>query len=183
LRPGLGLSAFVGGKLHPGVHGAAGEIALLPVIAEQDLDELVRRAARQPGEQLLLDEAASSNGVVRLAHRLGLDGVRSARHVYRAARDGDATAVRVLRAHTKQLALAVTAAAGVLDPELIVVSGYLDEPVSGDLRQVLRALDANGPELVSGHLGEEAVLLGAVAAGLPAAHERVFARSLDTVAS
>ena len=73
----------------------------------------------------------------------------------------------------------MAAAAAVLDPEMIVVSGYLDEPVAAHLREVLRTLDADGPDVVPGHLGEEAVLLGALAAGLPAAHERVFARSQD----
>ena len=42
----------------------------------------------------------------------------------------------------------------------------------------LRRVNPDGPALVAGRLGEEAVLLGAVAAGLPNAFERVFARAL-----
>src|SRR6266511_3570890 len=129
LRPGLGLSAFVDGRLHRGVHGAAGEVALMSLIAAHPLDALIRRAAQSPGEQLMLEEAVSSSGVVR-------------------------------------------------DPDLIVISGFLDEAVSAHVQKALRAVNALQPAFVMGHLGEEAVLLGAVAAALPAAHERVFIRSL-----
>jgi predicted NBD/HSP70 family sugar kinase len=177
LRPGLGLSAFVGGRLHTGVHGAAGEVAMLPVIVQHDLGRLVQRAARHPGEQLMLDEAASTSGLVRLAHRLGLTAARTAPQVYRAARDGDRTARKAVRIHARQLALTVAAAAAILDPELVVISGYLDDRVAAHVSDVLKAVDATESGVVAGHLGEDAVLLGAVAAGLPRAHERVFARA------
>jgi predicted NBD/HSP70 family sugar kinase len=177
LRPGLGLSAFVDGRLHRGTQGAAGEIAVVPLVAAHPLDELVRRAAAAPGEQLMQEEAVSSAGTVRLAHRLGLAHVRSAREVYRAARAGDRIARRVVRVHAQQLALTLAAAGAVLDPELIVISGYLDGDVSARVQQALRAVDARAPAIVMGHLGEEAVLLGAIAAALPPAYERVFARS------
>ncbi len=178
LRPGLGLSAFVDGRLHRGVHGAAGEVALMSLIAAHPLDALIRRAAQSPGEQLMLEEAVSSSGVVRLAHRFELTQLRTAREVYRAAHAGDRTAKRVVRIHAQQLALTVAAAGAVLDPDLIVISGVLDEAVSAHVQKALRAVNALQPAFVMGHLGEEAVLLGAVAAALPAAHERVFIRSL-----
>jgi predicted NBD/HSP70 family sugar kinase len=177
LTPGLGLSAFVDGKLHQGVHGAAGEVALLPIVAEYTLNTLIRRASRFPGEQLMLEEATSSAGAVRLAHRLGLTDVRTAKDVYRAARAGDRIAKRVVRIHAQQLALTVAAAAAVLDPELIVISGPLDEKVAEHMQEALRTVNGVGPTVVAGRLGEAAVLLGAIAAALPRAHERVFARS------
>jgi predicted NBD/HSP70 family sugar kinase len=178
LRPGLGLSAFVDGRLHVGAHGAAGEIALLPLVAEHPLDRLVRRATRHPGEELMRDEAASSAGAVRLAHRLGLADLGTVGALYAAARDGDRTARRVVRAQARQLSLIVAAAAAVLDPELIVINGAVDETVLDYVRDVLRTVDVVGPALVPGKLGDEAVLLGAIATGLPAARERVFARTL-----
>jgi predicted NBD/HSP70 family sugar kinase len=177
LRPGLGLSAFVGGRLHTGVHGAAGEVAMLPVIAQHDLDGLVRRASRHPGEELMLDEAASTSGLVRLAHRLGLTAARSASQVYRAARDGDRTAGKAVRIHARQLALTIAAATAILDPELIVINGQLDDRVSAHVSEVLKAVNTTDSSVVTGHLREDAVLLGAVAAGLPRAHELVFARA------
>jgi predicted NBD/HSP70 family sugar kinase len=123
------------------------------------------------------EEAASSDGAVRLAHRLGLEDVRKARDVYQAARDGNRIAKRVVRVHAQQLALTVAAATAVLDPELVVVSGVLDETITEQLQEALRTVNGVGPTVVAGHLGEEAVLLGAIAAALPQAHERVFARS------
>lgn len=178
LTPGLGLSAYVDGKLHQGVHGAAGEVALLPIVAEYPLGTLIRRAAQYPGEQLMREEAASSDGAVRLAHRLGLENVRKAGDVYQAARDGNRIAKRVVRVHAQQLALTVAAATAVLDPEMVVVSGALDETITQQLQEALRTVNGVGPTVVAGRLGEEAVLLGAIAAALPLAHERVFARSL-----
>jgi len=58
------------------------------------------------------------------------------------------------------------------------VSGSLDEDVAAELRAALAAVNGLAPALAIGHLGEEAVLLGAVAAALPAAHERVLLRGL-----
>jgi predicted NBD/HSP70 family sugar kinase len=165
LAPGLGMSAFIDGRLHSGVHGAAGEVALLPALADHAVDGLS-------------GEAASSAGVVRLAHRLGLDGVRHAHEVYRAAAGGDRTAARAVDVYTRHLALAVAAAVAVLDPALIVVSGAAEETVVARIAAAVRQVNPDGPALVAGSLGEEAVLLGAVAAGLPHAIERVFARSL-----
>jgi predicted NBD/HSP70 family sugar kinase len=177
LKPGFGLSAFVGGEPHRGVHGAAGEIALLPVVAAHSLDGLVRQADQTPGEELLLEEAASASGMVRLAQRLGHADLRTARDVCRAADAGDRVAARALRTHTHQLALAVAAAAAILDPALIVVSGAVDDRVTAHVRDALKAVNALAPDLVPDRLGEEAVLLGTVAAALPTARERVFARA------
>jgi predicted NBD/HSP70 family sugar kinase len=176
LQPGLGLSAFVGGRLHRGVRGAAGEVALVSLIAAHPLGVLMRRAAETPGEELMREEAVSSAGLVRLAHRLGLPELRTAREVYRAAGAGDRTARRVVRTHAQQLALTVAAAGAVLDPELIVISGYLDDEVSAQVQEALRAVNALQPAFVMGDLGEEAILLGAIAAALPEAQERAFAR-------
>ena len=57
--------------------------------------------------------------------------MRTAQGVYRAARDGNRVARRVVRTQARQLALAIAAAASVLDPQLIVVSGTVDETVVG----------------------------------------------------
>jgi predicted NBD/HSP70 family sugar kinase len=89
----------------------------------------------------------------------------------------------VVRTHAQQLSLIVAAAAAVLDPELIVINGTLDETVVDYVRDVLRTVEAGEPALVLGGLGDEAVLLGAIATGLPPAHERVFARSHDSRAA
>ncbi|TMM35765.1 MAG: ROK family transcriptional regulator [Actinobacteria bacterium] len=183
MRPGLGLAAFVDGRLHRGVHGAAGEVAVVPLVAAHPLDTLVRLAAGGPGEELMREEAVSSAGLVRLAHRLGLPQLRGARDVYRAARAGDRKALRAVRVHAHQLALTVAAAAAVLDPALVVINGVLDEPVSAQVRKALGALDALPPAFVTGHLGEGAVLLGAIAAALPPAYERVLARGLRPAGS
>jgi predicted NBD/HSP70 family sugar kinase/DNA-binding transcriptional ArsR family regulator len=178
LRPGLGMSAFVGGRLHRGVHGAAGEVAVIPLVAAHPLDALVRLAAGTPGEELMREEAVSSAGLVRLAHRLGRPELRGPRDVYRAARAGDRVARRAVRVHARQLALTVAAAGAVLDPELVVISGTLDDDVCAQVRKALGAVGALPPAFVLGHLGDQAVLLGAIAAALPPAFERVLARGL-----
>jgi predicted NBD/HSP70 family sugar kinase len=123
------------------------------------------------------EEAASTDGALRLAHRLGLADVTTVTALYAAACDGDRTARRVVEQHARQLSLIVAAAAAVLDPKIVVVSGHPDDTVLEYVRDVLRTVDEAAPPLVPGTLGEDAVLLGAIATGLPAARERVFTRS------
>src|SRR5438477_586401 len=61
---GIGMGLVLEGKLHRGAHGAAGEIAFLP-LTDGELD---RRDARRRGA---LESAVSSAAVVRAARRAG----------------------------------------------------------------------------------------------------------------
>ncbi|MEW2546450.1 ROK family protein [Streptomyces sp. NPDC047002] len=174
---GLGAGVVADGRLFRGVHGAAGEIGYLP------MRPLPAAGDREPGERGArggpMEEAVSADAVVALARSLGMpeSSAHTAKDVFAAARAGDATALRVVEREGARLAHAVAALAAVLDPELVVLGGGVGG--NGDLllpplRACLRELTPLRPRVVGSALGDDAVLLGAVARAAEAARERVF---------
>src|SRR5207244_9808776 len=84
---GIGMGLVLDGKLHRGAHGAAGELAFLPLgNAPLEPSDTRRRGA--------LESAASAAAVVKAARRAGTR-LRSARTVFAAAAAGDRRAREV----------------------------------------------------------------------------------------
>jgi predicted NBD/HSP70 family sugar kinase len=171
---GIGMGLVLGGRLHRGAHGAAGEIAYLPFGSAESTDA---RDARRRGT---LEAAASAAGIVRAARRKGMGGPISARHVFASAHKGDARAVRVIANEARLIAKAVSAVVAVADPELVVFGGgigqapgFLDA-VAGELRKIAPIV----PELRVSALGQDAVVDGCLAAGLDRAWEIVVSGRL-----
>jgi len=175
---GVGMGIVVDGRLYRGARGAAGEVAYLPVGADggpgappASGPDLRRRG--------MLEEATSADAVVRTAAALGMAGARSAQAVFEAARRGDPIALEAVELEGRRLALAVGSVAAILDPELVVLGGgigrnldLLREPMARRLAQ----LAPLRPSIVVSHLGEDAVLRGAVATALDLARDLVFER-------
>jgi predicted NBD/HSP70 family sugar kinase len=169
---GIGLALVVDGQLRRGAHGAAGEIAYMPIGPGDPKDPANRRRGA-------LEESAAAAGIVREAKQLGMRGPLSAESVFSAARRGNRAARRVVEIEAERLALAIATITPVLDPELVVLGGgvgrngdLLLEPIEHELRQLLTFR----PKVAVSALGDDAVLQGAVAIALEAARERVFAR-------
>lgn len=161
---GLGMGIVADGRPFTGARGAAGEIGFLPW------------PAREPGT---LEDAVSAEAVVRAARTLGMTGPLTAKSVFEAARAGTPAAVAAVRQEGERLAHTVAAVAAVLDPELVVLGGGVGH--SADLllrtvRDTLRRLTPLRPRVAAGALGEDAVLLGAVATALGTARDVVFER-------
>ncbi|MCQ4082325.1 ROK family transcriptional regulator [Streptomyces sp. RB6PN25] len=177
---GLGAGLVADGKLFRGGHGAAGEIGYLPMSplpveneASADRGTQAEAAARRG----TLEGAVSADAVVRLAHAMGMTGARSAKDVFAAARAADAVACRVVEHEAGRLAHAVAALAAVVDPELVVLGGGIGRNTDlllGPLRSTLRDLTPLRPRVVPSALGDDAVLLGAVATAADVARDRVF---------
>jgi predicted NBD/HSP70 family sugar kinase len=156
---GMGAGLVLRGELHRGRHGAAGEIDFALV----GIDETVDPAAPQ---------------VAELASELS--GRRTdARAVFRAARNGDDSARAVVDEIARRIALHLAPIAAVADVELVVLGGgigangdLLLDPVSRLLGEWLPF----PPRVEISTLGEAAVLTGALAVGLQAALENVFAK-------
>src|SRR6266516_563348 len=156
---GMGAGLVLRGELHRGRHGAAGEIDFALV----GIDETVDPSAAQ---------------VAELASKLA--GRRTdARAVFRAARNGDDRAREVVEEIARRIALHVAPIAAVADVELVVLGGgigangaLLLEPVSRLLGEWLPF----PPRVEVSTLGEASVLTGALAVGLQAALENVFAK-------
>jgi predicted NBD/HSP70 family sugar kinase len=169
---GIGLALVIDGQLRRGAHGAAGEIAYMPIGPGDPKDPANRRRGT-------FEEAAAAAGIVREAKRLGMRGPLTAESVFSSARRGNRAARRVVDLEAERLALAIATITPVLDPELVILGGgvgrsgdLLLEPIERELRQILPFR----PKIAASVLGDDAVLQGAVTIALEAARERVFAR-------
>ncbi len=157
---GIGMGLVLGGQLHRGRHGAAGEIGYLPLGSDDD-----EKDARRRGR---LEAAASAAGIVRAAKRAGITGPLSARKVFAAADRGEPWAVTIVAEEALLVAQAVCAVITVVDPELIVLGGGVGQ-AAGFLDAVaiqLRPLAPVLPELRVSALGADAVVDGCLAAGI-----------------
>ena len=173
---GIGMGIVVNGQLFRGGHGAAGEVGYLPYgwpaggMPGPEAD---------PPPQGMLEQAAAARSVVEIAAANGVQGVRTARDVFRLARSGDAGAWRAVEEEAARLAFVVASVAAVIDPELVVLGGgigsntdLLQEP----LERALARTTPLAPRIVAGELGEDAVLVGAIATALGTARDLVFDR-------
>jgi predicted NBD/HSP70 family sugar kinase len=116
---GTGLGLVLGGELHRGTHGAAGEIDWALAGSGEELDP-------------------SAEGVSALATEVswpgGVDGSTppyDARNIFTAARRGDSLARSVVDVIARRIAAHIAPVAAVADPELVVLGGGLG--MNGDL--------------------------------------------------
>lgn len=168
---GIGMGIVVNGQLFRGAHGAAGEIGYLPY----------GTARATPPDRGMLESEVSGDSVVRKARQHGLD-VRSAKELFERARKGEKPALRAVTEEAEQLAFVVGAVTAVIDPELVVLGGGIGsntDLLAEPLEQALRRTTPLRPKIVTGELGETAVLSGAIAMGLGSAREVVFDRALE----
>ncbi|MER5726776.1 ROK family protein [Streptomyces sp. NPDC002138] len=162
---GLGMGIVTDGRIFTGAHGGAGEIGFLPW------------AGRPRGTNA--EAVASAEAVVAAARERGMTGPLTAADVFDAARARVPAAVEAVEAEGEHLALIVSAVSAVLDPDLVVLGGGLGQ--SADLllptvRRALRTLTPLRPKVTAGVLGEDAVLMGAVATALDAARDMAYQR-------
>jgi predicted NBD/HSP70 family sugar kinase len=154
---GIGMGLVLDGELHRGAHGAAGEIAFLPLADGS------------------LESAASGAAVVAAARQAG-SPLPSARDVFAAAAAGDAGAREVVAAEATVVAHALVSIVAVVDPELIVLGGGIGrapgfaEEVHGRLAELSPLV----PEVRPSALGEDAVVDGCLAVGGDRLWERVL---------
>ncbi|HEY7421244.1 MAG TPA: ROK family transcriptional regulator [Gaiellaceae bacterium] len=145
---GIGMGLILGGELHRGAHGAAGEIAFLPLADDS------------------LESAASAAAVVDAARQAG-SMLRSARAVFAAAAAGDRDAREVVAAEAAIVARALVSIVAVVDPELIVLGGGIGRApgFAEAVHARLAELSPIVPEVRPSALGEDAVVDGCLAVG------------------
>lgn len=120
---GVGLATVLGGRLHRGASGAAGEIGWLPVPGAPVASHL--RTPLDGGLQWLV----GANGVRTLASRYGLeapharDCVRAAVAALPSPADDGSSAGAFLGELAHRIALGATSVCAVLDPGLVVLGG------------------------------------------------------------
>jgi predicted NBD/HSP70 family sugar kinase len=168
---GIGMGLVLDGRLHRGVHGAAGEIAFMPISEGRGTDEV---DARRRGA---LEASASASAVVRAARRAGMRGPVSARRVFTAAARGDERAAAIVAQEARLVAKAICSVVTVVDPELVVLGGGIGQApgfaaaVTEELRQLAPVL----PEVRVSALGTDAVVDGCLASGAELAWRQLTA--------
>jgi predicted NBD/HSP70 family sugar kinase len=177
---GLGAAVVLGGRLHRGFTGGAGEVGFLPVPGVPLVRQVTK--ANSGGFQ----ELAGSQVIPRLARELGISPIPegpyaevAAELVRRAAADPDSGPHRhLLATYATGLATGVAALVAVLDPELIVLSGTAltagGEPLRALVEAELAELAASRPRLALGDVRERPVLRGALESALAATRDEVF---------
>ncbi|MFI0898235.1 ROK family protein [Streptomyces sp. NPDC020983] len=153
LSPGAG--SLIGGRLHRGFGGAAGEIGALHLLGQEATPEHLLSTTGEPLHPL--DEPAVTR-------------------VFTLARQGDAQATHAVQRFLHRLVHDVAALVLAIDPELVVVGGWaagLDgilEPLRAELaRYCLRT-----PRVVLSALGQEAIATGALRLALDHVEEQLF---------
>ena len=180
---GLGLAAVIGGRVHRGVAGAAGEIGYLPVPGV-GLPENVRRPSTGAFQSLV-----GASVVRRLAEGFGFGGRSGSDVAVAAAAVTEAAAhaasgsggrgTEFLDELASRVALGVAAISVVLDPGLVVLGGgiglaggdELARRVAADVGRICPATPRVVPTLMTGR----PVLRGAMLAAVDAARTELLA--------
>ncbi|MFE2284026.1 ROK family transcriptional regulator [Streptomyces sp. NPDC059443] len=190
---GLGAALVLGGRLHRGWTGGAGEVGFLPVPGHP----LVRQVTRvnSGGYQ----ELAGAQVLPSMAARLGVEAppapsgsvhgevhgaesgamvAAAAALLAQAAAAPEGAHLRLLREYATALATGLASLVAVLDPEIVVLSGALTIAGGEPLRELIEAeladLAPSRPLLVTGEVRERPVLRGALESALAATRDEVF---------
>ncbi|MET9435634.1 ROK family transcriptional regulator [Streptomyces sp. NPDC006551] len=177
---GLGAALVLGGRLHRGFTGGAGEVGFLPVPGTPLVRQVTK--ANSGGFQ----ELAGVQAVPRIARDLGIDTVEqpyvpTASALLSHAAVHHATDPRyaaLLDRYAERLATGLASLVAVLDPELLVLSGAVTvaggEPLRERVQSELAELAASRPRLVLGAVQRNPVLRGALERALAATRDEVF---------
>lgn len=158
---GLGLAIDLGGTLLRGARGGAGEIGYMPVGLPARGDE--------GGPAVVHDfhDLVSGQAVRMLAQQHGIDA-DTGHEAVTAARELDGS--EFLDALAIRIAVGLAAVIAVLDPPLVVLAGDVGQaggtPLADAVRAALRQLSVLETSVAATSVTDDAVLLGALDAGL-----------------
>ncbi|MCL2551802.1 MAG: ROK family transcriptional regulator [Actinomycetia bacterium] len=185
---GLGAAIVLGGRLHRGWTGGAGEVGFLPVPGTPLVRNVTK--ANNGGFQ----ELAGCNAVLRTARELGLEVPAgslpdaatallcraAAVHQEGAEQDGvdRAAYLELLARCATGHAVGLASIVSLLDPELIVLAGNVTvaggEPLRALIQSELAELAVPRPRLVLGTVEMHPVLTGALESALATTRDEVF---------
>ncbi|MYS20635.1 MULTISPECIES: ROK family transcriptional regulator [unclassified Streptomyces] len=185
---GIGAAIVIGGRLHRGWTGGAGEVGFLPVPGTPLVRNVTK--ANNGGFQ----ELAGCNAVLRIARELGLElpggaqpdaaaallAAAAARHEAAGEAGPDAADpyTELLARCATGTAVGLASLVAVLDPELIVLSGNVivagGEPLRATIQSELAELAVPRPRLVLGTVQTHPVLSGALESALATTRDEVF---------
>lgn len=175
---GIGLGVVLGGRLHRGRSGSAGEIGYLPVPGVPLAEDVREVPGRMPSLAGGLQSLITDEAVTELARTHGFAG-RGAAECMAAAVEAGERGRPLLDEVARRLALGVASVCVVLDPGLVVLAGEVSRAGGGELtfriEEAVARMCPVRPRVVSGEVEGDPVLRGAVLAALEQAREELFA--------
>jgi predicted NBD/HSP70 family sugar kinase len=169
---GVGLATVVGGRLHHGTTGAAGEIGYLPVPGAQVPRNAFRRGVKGAFQQL-----TGADAVKEMGKEHGIAGAEAGDIVRAAVAAGEA-GEPLLDELARRLALGVAATCLVLDPPLVVLAGEIGQAGGRSLAERVErevsAITLVSPRVQVTQIDVEPVLHGALRTALDAVRDEVF---------
>jgi predicted NBD/HSP70 family sugar kinase len=158
---GIGSGLILGGTLHRGAQGAAGDIGHVPVADSE--------AVCRCGNVGCVEAEAGGAALARALAEKGKDAANS-RDVVALVRRGDRDAILAVREGGRLLGRVVAATVNLLNPAVIIIGGDLaaagDQLLAG-VREIVyqrsTALAANDLAINTSTLGDRAGILGAAA--------------------
>jgi predicted NBD/HSP70 family sugar kinase len=168
---GLGLAIDIGGTLMRGARGGAGEIGYMPLYAPDPTHD-----------KIALQDLVGGAAVLALARDHGIDAGTPQEAVARAAESPDDAAGFFMQL-ADRVSVGLAAVIAVLDPQMVVLAGQVAQ-AGGEalLSAVTAAMVRNAPlesAVAVTTISDDAVLLGALDAGLTAVRESLLAKAGD----
>ena len=165
---GIGMGLIHNGEVVRGAHGAAGEVAYLPLPGTLPHGQRVGH-----GKELLSAEAGGYGILAALQAHDSWPGTRprTVAELFSQAADGVTAARELVEAEGRQIGLTIASACAVFDPELVVLGGGIGSnpmliPV---VRDTVAARVPFPPRISTSALGEIASLTGALSIALEGA--------------
>jgi predicted NBD/HSP70 family sugar kinase len=161
LSSGVGAGLLLGGRLHEGAGGTAGEIGHTP--AQQGT------AICRCGSRGCLETVASARAI---AEQLGASRGEpvSTQELLQLTAEGDPAAARLIAEAGREIGVALAGLCNLINPDCVIIGGDLSaagelitEPVFESIRRYAITNAAEQVTVVAGVLGERAELLGALA--------------------
>ncbi|MFG3439780.1 ROK family protein [Nonomuraea sp. NPDC047897] len=174
---GLGLAVMLGGKLHRGRSGSAGEIGYLAVPGVPLPEEIRTAPGRMPSLAGGLQSLVSAEAVTELARGHGFAAGTAGECVQRAVAAGE-RGEAMLDELAQRLALGVAAVCVILDPGLVVLGGEVGHAggraLTSRVEEAVARISPVRPEVATSTVEGNPVLRGAVLAALHEAREELF---------
>ncbi|WOX24337.1 ROK family transcriptional regulator [Streptomyces solicathayae] len=179
-QEGMGAALVLGGRLHRGFTGGAGEVGFLPVPGTPLVRGVTK--ANSGGFQ----ELAGVQSVPRIARAIGIDTPEQPYVTTTAAllataseeHGSDPLYAQLLDRYAERLATGLASLVAVLDPELVVLAGEAvvpgGEPLRARVQAELTELAAARPTLVLSAVPRRPVLRGALESALASTRDDVF---------
>ncbi|MFC4059377.1 ROK family protein [Planomonospora corallina] len=175
---GIGLGVVLGGRLHRGRSGSAGEIGYLPVPGVPLAEDVRAVPGRLPSLAGGLQSLVSAEAVTELAASHGFAG-RSAAECVAAAAEAGERGQALLDEIAGRLALGVASVCVVLDPGLVVLAGEVGRAggsaLTSRIEEAVARICPVRPEVAVSEVEGNPVLRGAVLEALEHAREEIFA--------